>query len=402
MEETPQYKDKRLVGDAGAASWLAPRDVAPSLPDDPLVWQLWCEATCRAGLAGLVLRQLRQQNVTLPELIEEQLQQTATCSASITINAMDQLEGVLATLNAACIPVMLLKGAALQLGAYNRPDLRPMSDVDLLVRPQDAVRAVDALRVAGCRRGVDLIRDDFFPEFHYEAELLTASPNPLRIDLHARPFRPLPLARMLPTEAFWDGAKEVSVGSATALVPRGETMLIHLAAHAGFHDCARLIWLYDLRRLVASPAPPLDWSRLIDKARQWHVAWAVRTALDRAEEVFGAFVPDDARRQLRARRPTWRERIILWQAPRDAQAPVAHVAVNLLCTPGLGFRLRYLRSLLTPGAAHLADIYPYRHWGWKPCAQAWRLARRPLLLGTRPVRAVWHLIRRRRPLAEHM
>lgn len=382
-------------------------------------WPGIIETASDAGLGGLILEALRSKNLNAPDFARRSLKRAAQSVTQRNQRMMTRLEPLIAALNADDIPVMLLKGAALNSTAYPSPELRPMSDVDLLIRQRDALRAIEALKKAGCRSGLRLMRRDFFPRFYYETELITDEPDPLRIDLHARPLRPMRYARLIDEDAFWHNAQSIRGfpphartrcdtapherewhdlgprepgwhGSltlcvkdlpapqrthATVLIPAPETMLIHLAAHAAFHGHARLIWLYDLKRWVETNQQAIDWIRLEHLCAQWRLTLAVRSAIEHAESLFGSFVPQESRTRLHAQSATWRDRLTLHQAPRDAASPWLHIMTNLLCTPGLRWKLAYVTALLTPDSAHLADVYPYRHPGWTLAAFAYRILR---------------------------
>ena len=64
-------------------------------------------------------------------------------------------------------------------------------------------------------------------------------------------------------------------------VPSPPVMLIHLAAHAALHGCARLMWLYDLRRFITSRDCTVDWAVVTELARRWRLSLPVATALER-------------------------------------------------------------------------------------------------------------------------
>ncbi len=358
------------------AAWLR-ADTLPAAADSTAAaaWQAIVAEAERTGLSGLVLEKCQANGIDVPLAVAGRLHRTATAVAANNLHLRQELVGLLRSFNEAGIPVMLLKGAALNLTIYDRPDLRPMSDLDLLVRPDNVPDTMRMLASIGCHEERPLVRRDFFPKYYYETELFTGSARPARIDLHARSLRPLRVARTLPGGALWNGAKRVSVGGAFASVPRDEVMFIHLAAHAAFHGCSRLIWLYDLKRLVDVCGESMDWDMVTRLCRQWRLSLAVRTALAEAAAQLGSFVPERVVRRLAAHPASWKDRLTLRQAPRDAAGPVSHVLVDLLCTPGLRFRLGYLMSILSPDEAHLEELYPYRHSGWTFCAHTWRWLR---------------------------
>ncbi len=358
------------------ASWLtSPR----AFIEDDHVWLDFVESASSQGLAGLALTSTAGSNA--PLWVTNCLRAAASRVAAENLHTLHELARVAHAFEHAGIPLMVLKGAALNLTVYPRRDLRPMSDLDLLVAPQDTYRAIERLESIGYENGVSLIRDDFFPTHHYEKEMILPGPRPVRVDLHAHPWRPMHLAQVVSPEAFWADAVLVPLGDTSILIPHPATMFVHLAAHATFHDCSRLIWLYDLKRVADHCADLLNWNLVIDRARQWHLTLVVRTALDRAQSLFGEICPPQILRQLADAPSTWRDRLTLWHTPHDASSPLLHVACNLLCLRGMKPRAAYLAAMLWPGKNHLAESYPFRHAGWTCCAhglRAFRAVRRAL------------------------
>ena len=80
------------------------------------------------------------------------------------------------------VDTLLLKGAALTFLDYPEPSLRPMADVDVLVRPGDIRRAIDILRRSGWKPTHDS------PEALFPFQHATSFTNERgsSVDLHAR------------------------------------------------------------------------------------------------------------------------------------------------------------------------------------------------------------------------
>lgn len=338
-----------------------------TLPVDARDWTALAHAAARTGLAGLVLERAGTLDVAIPAAAQEHLRRAAFAVAAENVHLLQELELVLRAFNRANIPVMLLKGAALNLATYPRRDLRPMSDLDLLVRHADANRAREVLESIGCTRGAPLLRDDFFPRYYYETEYFTASKRPARIDLHARPFRPLRYACTVNEHEFWHGAARVACGSATALIPRPEVMFIHLAAHAAFHGCARLIWLYDLRRFLTQHDDRINSANVAALGQRWSLSAALHHAVQQAHHVLGSLPLHD---QCGLARGSWRDRLILARAPRDAESPALHLLSTLITTPDWHLRWGYLGAHLWPGREHLQEKQG-GNTGWKDQMRRW-------------------------------
>lgn len=352
------------------ASWFSSRAI---LPSNSHAWHDFVDITSSQGLAGLALTAPLCDSA--PSWAVNSLRVVASRVAASNLHMLQELGRTSEAFHRAGIPLMVLKGAALHLSVYPRRDLRSMSDLDLLVAPHDAVQAVELLKSIGYSSGASLIREDFFPTQHYEKEMILPGLLPVRVDLHAHPWRPMQLAQIVAQEAFWEDAIEVPMGDTSILIPGPSTMFIHLAAHAAFHDCSRFIWLYDLKALSEHYADVLDWKAVAARAMQWQVTLAVRKAIEQAESLFGEICPRDVMRKLADAQPTWRERLTLWHTPRDASSPLVHVACNLACLRGVKRKAAYLAAMLAPGKGHLAASYPFRHAGWTWCAQAMRALR---------------------------
>lgn len=390
---------ERKLARALGARWFG--DVAANSPS-PLsatAWHALADTAIAHGLGGLWLQHCRAAADSLqapPTDVIQRLQQVATATAANNLNAMAQVAPLLEACRRNGVRVMLLKGAVLNSITYDRPDLRPMTDIDWLIRPQDVEPTVNLLEANGCQAGADLVRGDFFPKFYYEREFFRPGPVPLRIDLHARPFRPLRLARLTPDDALWTNALSLAIGDTETCMPAPAAMLIHLAAHAAFHGCGRLLWLYDMHRCATQPPRDIDWELLLALTRRWHLTAAVREGLA-ATEVFGRLAcPPDVLERLRTARTAWQDRLVLRAAPHDAQRPVRHVLINALCAPGLRFRFGYLRAVLLPDAKHLAESYPYRHPGWKVMAMSLRALQPLTRLAGWPIRQILSKLGRRR------
>lgn len=326
-------------------------------------------------LAGLALLAAKRLNLRVPSPHAEELAAAAGSIAARNLQIDARLQTAAAALSRAGVEAVALKGVVLQRLVYQRVDVRPMSDVDLLVMPANAERACRALESAGCQCAAPLVRKDFFPRFHYEIAYETCEPQPVKFDLHVRPFRPALYRRTVPDNAMFEGAQRIAVGDADLLIPSPQRMMLHLMVHAAVHGAERLLWLLDIRMAAQVLADRIDWNHIIELARHWRLTWPMRVALDRVEGHFGPFAAPEVADQLRRETPTWLDRLALWQAPRDAAHPISHLMVNTLSGGSLRDRLQYLAAVALPERDHMAGIYPHRHRGWLAVAHAWRLVR---------------------------
>ncbi len=343
--------------------------------DDGRGWGRLVSCAQVEGVAGLVWEAVRERGIALPDEVQRELVATADQTAGLNRHRLTRLERIVTAFAEADVGLVVLKGAALLGVLYDDLSLRPMTDVDLLIRPADADRADGLLRRLGYEPGRNLLRADFFPRFHYERDYVGGGSNGVRLDVHVRPWRPLRYARTVPDGALMGDVVGVPMGGTVMCVPSATNMLIHLLCHASFHGGGRLIWAMDVRRFVDWFGDQIDWSMFVERLRVWRLIYAARVGIEWVESQVGCVIPDDVRRRLADERVSWRDRLAVRQSPEDAAHPVRRTVVDMLCTPGLGFRFGYLRAVILPDAAHLAASYGGRHVGWTWCALVGRWLR---------------------------
>lgn len=211
--------------------------------------------------------------------------------------SLEEIAAACARRGVALIP---LKGAALARRIYGNPGLRPMQDLDLLVKPADVEAAAALLREAGYVVPPHLDEGVARREhFHCVFERPSLG---VKVELHWSLSEEASLAE--PALArLWErsGAGEDGM---RALDPATE--LVAVAAHAWKHGYLnpalvedeqlrpllyeplagnRLIWLLDLHRLMRAGATSPAACR--DRAREWAAPASLAGAVALAAEAFG-------------------------------------------------------------------------------------------------------------------
>jgi len=338
------------------------------------LWERAACLACEAGVGGVLDQALRRQRIDIPDGTSAILTAYRQHLAARNAYQVRRAGRVLGAVIDAGIPFLLLKGAALNATLYEKQDLRGMSDIDVLILPDDVERIDRTLRSTGCDRGPDPVRRDFFPRFYYEREYLTGDRPPVRLDVHVRPFRPLYYAQTVPPDGLWDKHQTITFGGRQVTVPDRENMLIHLCVHAACHGLSHLRWSYDIKKYVDVHGDHINWDEIERTARRWRLTYPVRLALEHVAEIFESDDPILRRAIARMRdRPDFRDRLAIKQAPRDATHSFSHVVTDLICLRGIRPRLSYLSGVTFPAKAHMGQWYRRRHPGWLPIAHLTRV-----------------------------
>ncbi len=186
-------------------------------------------------------------------------------------------------LAAAGIPTMLLKGAALVAQDPGLVGVRPMDDVDVLVPSEHLRGALESLGQLGWRLEDSRPLEVLLERFH-SCEL--RGPDGLELDLHWRPF-----VLGDSDEALWRNASPAVLCGAQTLVPSAADQLALTCLHGLGWDPAPLRWIADAMLILKGAGDQLDWSAVLERARAWNDARALRDALGLLVRELGAPVP---------------------------------------------------------------------------------------------------------------
>jgi len=121
---------------------LSRRELCPEsmAPDD---WDTVRAAAETHDLGALVYVRVKQHNVTLPPVVGDVLRASYVAGAARNMRLFDALGTILRSCETAGTPVIPLKGACLAERIYGDIALRPMADLDLLVKPADLPSAIE-------------------------------------------------------------------------------------------------------------------------------------------------------------------------------------------------------------------------------------------------------------------
>jgi hypothetical protein len=216
------------------------------------------------GMEPLVLAHIERTGLAIPFDVLGRLRARRTQHVHAAVVRTRVVSAVVGAMAQAGVPFLVLKGAALAHLVYGDPRLRPMRDVDLLIRKADGGRAQDVLMRCGFRPGGIAV-----PSRHHHSQGMarTLEGATVTIELHHELMERTPfleprgyddlLGRSQPFE--WGGMSYRTLGC--------EDMLWHVYAHAfvlhTMHPGAiRLLSVADLVHATESWIDRIDWTRL--------------------------------------------------------------------------------------------------------------------------------------------
>lgn len=202
------------------------------------------------------------------------------------------------------VEIMLLKGAALALTVYSGFSDRPMGDIDVVARGDDAGRLWAHLREAGWELEFEN-GDGFYEEHQHLPPLVRGGGIGVVLEVHRSLLSPrAPFD--LDEDAFWARSRTIELAGAPVRVFEPEAQLLYLSIHyAWSHALSR-----GLGRTVRDVAAvidrsPPDWDDLVALATSARAASTVYWTLRLAQELGDAAVPPEVLQALRPARSQW-------------------------------------------------------------------------------------------------
>ncbi len=321
-------------GDRGTVAGDLPRRLGPE-QSVRLV-----EAAGREGLAGLLYRRLKAGGRLT--VLAESSRRRLESMYFLTLQTNLRYLNVIKEIAGQGVPFVLMQGATLLAQTYPDPGLRPLSDIDLWVRPEERGRLAEALRRLGFDETV-------------------AAPGVFRrgsvlVDVHtqldgAERIRSRQFMRASGLETVQRACRRVVCDGLEVTCLGLHDQVIFSTVHALKHNLERLIWLADLEHLVGGWRSS-DWMDLRRRARQLGSEWSVAVLAYLRQVLFGTPTPAAALAGLRL---SALERYLLRQRKFG---PLAKWSFLFLLSVGRGFRrLEFACESLFPRTEILRQVF---------------------------------------------
>jgi hypothetical protein len=264
-----------------------------------LDWEHFFDVT-PADLYGYMGYRLTEAGVQdhCPSKLFDQTRNARRAIAAQWLRLKIELRNVAASFEAQHVDFLLLKGAVLAFNAYPDCSLRPVSDIDLLVRPESLNRALGCIYATGfkCPERIQRAHPLSFTDSALLGENVSL---PLQkdgtravIEVHtqlesAEPWFPMSVAQM------WQSSQEQDVGGLRVHTLEPREFLFHLILHlARAHVYSLgLRPLLDVHLWIQLQSGHLDWQWIGSEClRRGYTEWAHLT-LRLVRDLFGTNVP---------------------------------------------------------------------------------------------------------------
>jgi hypothetical protein len=273
-------------------------------------WQQWKKADDLDHLDGgsarllpLLYHNLKIHNVEDP--IMARLKEEYVHAWSNNELLFHDIAALLRIFQAAGVETILLKGAALALHFYVDAGLRPMSDVDILVRPEKAKLAIKLLHEAGWKTNYES-PESLLP---YQHSVDFSDGRGHRLDLHWKVL--WDGLQDVSDHDFWESALPVEINNVPTSILNPTDQLLHVCVHgAAWNDLPPLRWVADALIITRTAKSEINWNRLIEQIQKRRLMLPMRDTLGYLQNFPGITVPTDVLSAIRNMPASRLERIL--------------------------------------------------------------------------------------------
>jgi len=320
-------------------------------------------------------------NNVIPSPVLEFFRQAYYENLARNLTLFQELKKILKALNNHGIKVVVLKGAALAETIYGNPALRPLSDLDLLIRKQDLAEAERELLDSG----YSPIKIEFLgwwaEKFGGERLYVKRADFPMYVDIHwniATPSAKLDSDRRhAEIDRIWNEARPMKVAGVDTMSMSVEDIILHTSAHLAAHHLQfRLIWLKDIYELTHQYQGQINWEKIVENARYLKLGGPIYSCFKCAKESLDAPIPEEVLPELKSSYSNSLETKVhnfLLSMDGD-RTDIAEHFYHYLSIPGIGNKGLFLFGAMFPSIAYMRNRYSipmsklvYLYYLYRPC-----------------------------------
>lgn len=278
--------------------------------DGCLDWDYIVECSMRHGISPLLYWNLKRidDGKDVPAEVMTKLRKQYYGNAAWNMLHYDELSKILIAFNDVGIDVIVLKGAFLAETVYKNIGLRPMGDVDLLIKKGDLQKTENEL--VQLRYTPDNIYPTKWHEKLYtqwqteQAEEIQFRKydKHVKIDVHwdiqspSSPFQ-------IDINKFWENAQPVKIANVETLVFAPEDLLLHLCLHMERHlvniGTIQFKGYADIAEVIRHYEGKINWKYLVQSSKNYGIEEPIYQSLYLVNKYLGAFLPVEVLKDLK-------------------------------------------------------------------------------------------------------
>lgn len=347
--------------------------------EEEINWEIVTETAIENSIAPVLYKNLKNnpKNNFIPRKCFSKLENAYYYSFQYNTKLYTSLSEVLKSFTNAGINAIILKGAALAETVYMDIGLRLMSDIDILISNSDIDRALNLMDVLSYKKINQIHESGYINEFseaghHHLPQLVK---NNVCVELHTHIVRQNGNYSINIVD-FWQTAKTVMLAGEKVLVFSPEYQLLHLCLHLSNHfkyGTIRLIWFYDIARLVSLHSEQINWEYFNKICKRYAVTGIVFHVLQLTDKYIGIDVPVNIRELIYSESHGIQDEFLfqLMKKPEDELSNeslyfLKNIRRGLTVRNSVFNKIKYIASYFFPSGEYMIQRYSVKKpvWVW--------------------------------------
>lgn len=207
----------------------------------------------------------------------------------------NELKRILQIFNRKGVATLVLKGASLAENFYPLPELRPYSDIDLLVHKND-LKVVKEILIKSGYSPAEKANEEFNEKYWYSYQFFQNDKKVL-LEIH---WNIAQLQRYkINIESIWNGAISFKIDETESLMMSIEDLIIYQSLHLAYHYYSRLLWLIDIALIFLKKRDSVNWEKIIERCKTQRVCNPVYFTLLYLKNLLKVDIPKNVLKSLK-------------------------------------------------------------------------------------------------------
>ncbi|MBU1871466.1 MAG: nucleotidyltransferase family protein [Candidatus Omnitrophica bacterium] len=331
------------------------QEIKENLNSD-LNWDYLLKTAEDDGVISLLYRILKDfGNGLVPDRVGDILKRNYLETTARNFFILSELSKALKAFADNEIPVIVLKGASFLENIYQDIGLRPIGDVDILIKKERLPQIDSSLKEQGYsspHRWADYIDK---PDTKY-LNSISYVKGPIHLHIHWHIINTSIATYLnineIKMDRFWQEARPASIAGVESLAMASHHLLIHLSEHSFTHAYDRLILLCDISEIInyCNSNGGLNWELFLEDTLLFNLNIPAFYSLYFASKLINAQVPAAVLNKLQPEHSGYPERLVKKWVLENKRIPELRYLIPLMVmNENLRQRLRYIcKSLFLP------------------------------------------------------
>jgi hypothetical protein len=269
-----------------------------------LNWEWIFNSVTAHGVLPILYHSLEVADfLNVPENVRKKLQQGFYINYLRNEKLLEYLDSIVELCKSKNIDVLSFKGPLLSKIIYGEIGFRQISDLDFLIKQQDAESVKDLMMARGFSLVCDSTEENYSQKGFSHISFFDPQKTTIRFDFQWHIGRSYSFFRYDMAE-LWDRLSYTTFNGNSYLALPNEDLLFLLSMHGNSHEWENLKWICDIAALLYKN-DNFDWDRIYRRAKEIGIQRVVFISLALTENLFQIKIPDSIRNHMQRDKMTY-------------------------------------------------------------------------------------------------